>query len=318
MVIMNSRSWQNIVCCLSLHRKVALLMGILPLHLKGLTWALLSLALLAVSHARAENSEEQVYQEIEIVAEILETSLKQNARNTSLEFALQSSHFLPNQGALFLVKRGNKNPKRKSEWTSSYVAVRPSSIKSQHTYTLILYTRKQEYLKTVEQIGNLYKQLRALKKDKSLLKQGLDKQILEQDSTPNKVQEVVATPLELNNQIAQLNETIKQNEDELQRLQNLRNEIIAEQLVLDEQQQALSVKVVSSTVADMLCVYGAGLKSLSDDKYVSFVLTDFRLSSVHTLPMQGNSVFVFNKADILSCVANKITSVQLMDRAEIH
>ncbi|MFY8352129.1 hypothetical protein AAEU29_16430 [Pseudoalteromonas sp. SSM20] len=84
-----------------------------------------------------------------------------------------------------------------------------------------------------------------------------------------------------------------------------------------EKQQKLAevrkqnIRVVSNTLAQTLCDYGAGLKGLNKNQYVNFIIDN----------ATGNKedlVFVFNKAQINKCVVGDMDAKKLLASAQSY
>lgn len=72
-----------------------------------------------------------------------------------------------------------------------------------------------------------------------------------------------------------------------------------------------NIRVVSNTLAQTLCDYGAGLKGLNKNQYVNFIIDN----------ATGNKedlVFVFNKAQINKCVVGDMDAKKLLASAKSY
>lgn len=73
-----------------------------------------------------------------------------------------------------------------------------------------------------------------------------------------------------------------------------------------------------ATIADTLCDYGSGLKSLSDSEKVNFVLKDFMRDEKRRSDKDVDKVYVFSLRDVKQCVQEKISRNELLTRAQTY
>lgn len=70
-----------------------------------------------------------------------------------------------------------------------------------------------------------------------------------------------------------------------------------------------------SSVGDLLCKYGAGIKALPDNENVSFVLSKF--GSIDSRAKQ-DKIYVFKHEDIQDCVRDKIDANKLLSQSDTY
>lgn len=73
-----------------------------------------------------------------------------------------------------------------------------------------------------------------------------------------------------------------------------------------------------STIAETLCDYGSGLKSLPDNEKVNFILKDFAKGKNQRSREEMDKVYVFNLKDVRDCVLEKITPNDLLLKTETY
>lgn len=73
-----------------------------------------------------------------------------------------------------------------------------------------------------------------------------------------------------------------------------------------------------ATIADTLCDYGSGLKSLSDSEKVNFVLKDFMRDDKRRSDKDMDKVYVFSLKDVKQCVQENISPNELLTRAQTY
>ncbi|WP_372767518.1 hypothetical protein [Pseudoalteromonas sp.] len=116
----------------------------------------------------------------------------------------------------------------------------------------------------------------------------------------------------LEKEIAKLEAKIEKLEKEKAEVRDKRDEAKGKikSTAREKQQQAAEarkqkVRVVSNTLAQTLCDYGAGLKSLNKNQYVNFIIDN----------VTGNNedlVLIFNKTQINKCVLGEIDAKALL------
>lgn len=73
-------------------------------------------------------------------------------------------------------------------------------------------------------------------------------------------------------------------------------------------QKAQLLTQVSSVLSQTLCDYGAGIKSLSGDEYINFVVE-------RAGEERKDKIFIFQKKDVEQCVKGKISAEKLLTKA---
>lgn len=127
----------------------------------------------------------------------------------------------------------------------------------------------------------------------------------------------------------ELEQEIKELNKEQEKLNTKRQEIdkYASEIEKEQQKQAQATKEArekqyraflarfEENVADVLCKYGAGVKSMPDDEHVSFVLNGFGEEKGRD---RQDKIYVFKNKDIKSCVAEKIDTNKLLSNAQTY
>ncbi|WP_416305456.1 hypothetical protein [Neptunicella sp. SCSIO 80796] len=127
----------------------------------------------------------------------------------------------------------------------------------------------------------------------------------------------------------ELEQEIKELDKEQKQLETKRQEIdkYATEIEKEQQKQVKATKEAQEkyykaflarfeeNVADVLCKYGAGVKSMPDDEHVSFVLNGF---GEGTSRSRQDKIYVFKNKDIKSCVAEKIDTNKLLANAQTY
>ncbi|WP_302722844.1 hypothetical protein [Gilvimarinus gilvus] len=107
---------------------------------------------------------------------------------------------------------------------------------------------------------------------------------------------------------------MEQAEREFQKAQKQQNSQMQQRNQQVQLRMQSFVKAFEGEVAYTLCRFGAALKSLPDDQYISFVLKGMGAEVAHTEP-RDNLVYVFRKEDVLKCVIGQLNEESLLEGA---
>ena len=97
-----------------------------------------------------------------------------------------------------------------------------------------------------------------------------------------------------------------------------RNEEIAKRKAAKQQIYKASLSKFEDTIGDMLCRYGAGLRSLADNENVTFLLSDFVEADNDSVIRSHDKVYVFKHQDIQACVTGKTNKDKLLSAATTY
>ena len=86
----------------------------------------------------------------------------------------------------------------------------------------------------------------------------------------------------------------------------------AEQAKIAAEKQKELIAVISVNFANTLCDYGASLRELKDNEFVSLQLSNSRGRD------QQDIYWVFKKSDINQCVTGKLTAESLLKKADYY
>lgn len=92
----------------------------------------------------------------------------------------------------------------------------------------------------------------------------------------------------------------------------------AKQQAAKEKQQKRFLASFEGTIADSLCRYGAGLKSLPNNEKINFVLKGIGAVKDNRRNVKQDRVYVFNNKDVKDCVTGKLDGNKLLTRANVY
>lgn len=120
---------------------------------------------------------------------------------------------------------------------------------------------------------------------------------------------------ELNKRSSALQQNLKELESKKEQVRQARKESkealkakSKERVKAQTEQKAQLITQVSDVLSQTLCDYGAGIKSLSPNEYVNFVIE-------RAGDERKDKIFIFQKKDVEQCVKGKLTAAKLLAKA---
>lgn len=131
---------------------------------------------------------------------------------------------------------------------------------------------------------------------------------------------------------AKIEKEVKEIKKELEKIESRKAEYEKLALELEEEEKTRKSKEqeaklrqvksflanFESTIAETLCDYGSGLKSLPDNEKVNFILKDFAKGKNQKSRDEMDKVYVFNLKDVRDCVLEKITPNDLLLKTQTY
>jgi vacuolar-type H+-ATPase subunit I/STV1 len=123
---------------------------------------------------------------------------------------------------------------------------------------------------------------------------------------------------ELNKEVLKLESKSKELEKYRDGIEAQRNQEVAKRKAAKQQLYKASLSLFEDTIGDMLCRYGAGLRSLADNENVTFLLSDFVEADNDSVIRSHDKVYVFKHQDIQACVTGKTNKDKLLGTATTY
>ena len=130
---------------------------------------------------------------------------------------------------------------------------------------------------------------------------------------------------DIERQVAKLNQDVIDLEAKANSLEKFRHELHAERNQEMAKRQAVKKKLYKEslasfedTIGDVLCRYGAGLRSLPNDENITFLLSDFIDADNDSDINSHDKVYVFTHQDVKACVTGKIDKSKLLMAAQSY
>jgi hypothetical protein len=303
----------------------------------------LAFSSLAISPVQAKNNEtdiKEVRNEVGIMLNILQASLKQQRSDKKIRFRAESVFYLADQGVVFKIDSGRHGGNFFGFDLGGLISQipqppeppePPENHKSSRFEINIDENEIERMVMNFVEHGdryddNLSDKMRELSEEKRQL--GWEKRESERtrrDLEFEKRNADTERRKEIEKRLNGLNKGVAKLEAKTKELERFRNELDAERsqevAVRQAAKQKLykeSLSLFEDTIGDMLCRYGAGLQSLSDQENVTFLLSDFVDADDDSVIDSHDKVYVFKHKDIQACVTGKSNKDKLLLAAKTY
>ncbi|WP_088329736.1 hypothetical protein [Lacimicrobium sp. SS2-24] len=293
-------------------------------------------ALLAVP-ASASGKYQELHQELQIMQSILQTALEQNRQSESLKVRELDATYLQGHGVVFEMQAGSANRLLRfnfGELIDDLVPHAPAapvppgaeefeirfdfdedSIEENINHAME--QAREVWQRVEEQSQHLRSQVRELAWEMRESERELtDLKFEKRHADEERLAEIEQESEELRKRLREL----KQQQEELsasaKKVEQEKREQLERKREAREQQYKRFLAQFEDTLADTLCKYGSGLKSLPRDEQVSVILKDFvqQQDSKH----RQDKIYIFSQKDISDCVAGKMEKDKLLSKVNTY
>ena len=297
---------------------------------------------LAISPLQAKSNEtniKEVRNEVGIMLNILQATLKQNNSDKNIRFRAESVFYLADQGVVFEIDSGRHGGNFFGFDLSGLngligsIPRAPSTFISSSNHIEIDIDEndvERMVMKLVEQ-GEIYDdelsdKMRDLSEEQRELgwekreydRTRRDLEFEKRNADTQRRKEIEKRQSELDKEVAKLESKTKELETFRSDLEAERNQEVAKRQAVKQKLYKESLSLFEDTIGDMLCRYGAGLRSLSDDENVTFLLSDFVDADNDSVIGSHDKVYVFKHKDIKACVTGKSNKDKLLTAAKTY
>lgn len=328
---------------LSLLRRVpATLMNeevIMKLSIKKTLLTLAFSGLVASPLQAKDTNIKEVRNEVGIMLNILEASLKQQSSNNKIRFRAESVFYLAEQGVVFEIDSGRRGGNffgfdlsSLNGLIGSIPAAPPApSVKGNRIEINIDENEIERMVMNIVEHGDhfdddLHEKMRDLSEDQREL--GWEKREYERDrrdlefekrnADSERRKEIDKRLAKLNSEVAKLEAKSQELESYKAKIEAERNEELAKRQAVKQKLYNESLALFEDTVGDMLCRYGAGLRSLSEDENITFLLSDFVEADNDSVINTHDKVYVFKHKNVKACVTGKSDKDELLTSAKTY
>jgi hypothetical protein len=310
------------------------------LYVKNSILALaLSSVVIAPLQAKPSTSHlKEIRNEAGIMLNILKTSLKQNAQE-NIKFRADSVSYLATQGVVFEIDSGRRNRDffgfdLQGLMKSLPVAPNAPASSSAGKTNFEININEPGIQRVIEGIfehgddfeddardkmRDLSEQQRELaweKREHERSRRDLDFAKRNAEGDRRK---------EIEKRVQKLNLDIETLEAKRQSLDVYKDELKAEQdkkmairAAAKKQLYSQSLALFEETIGEMLCRYGAGIRSLPEDENITFVLSEFVEADSDDVMDSHDKVYVFKHKDVKACVTGKSNKDKLLIAATTY
>jgi vacuolar-type H+-ATPase subunit I/STV1 len=307
--------------------KLSIKKALLGLTLAGIT--------LTQVQAQAPSNVKEVRNELGIMLNILQASLRQN-NNKNIRFKAESVTYLVNQGVVFDIdsnNRGNVFSFDLGNMLSNIVVppVPPVNGNARHIEIEFDEEGIEETIRQAFEHDNDYaEEARDKMRELSERQRDLSWQQREYDRSRRDLEFEKRSAEgdrrnDIDKELSELAKELITVEAKRAELEKYTAQLAQEQAKLAQERDAAkkqlysqSLAVFEETIGNMLCRYGAGLKSLPENENISFVLSDFAEAEKDSVLRSHDKVYVFKYKDVKSCVIGKSNKEQLLAAATTY
>ncbi|MBL4631067.1 MAG: hypothetical protein JKY14_07880 [Paraglaciecola sp.] len=319
-----------------------------------MAFALTSIVFSSLKVQGSETDIKEVRNEAGIMLNILQASLKQRISNKNIRFRAESVFYLANQGLVFEIESGRRGGNffgfdlaglinNIPVAPTAPIAIHSSQSTDGNRFEMSIGEREMEVVnfidegevealvKSIMRHGGHYDddlndKIRELSEEQRELgweirehdRANRDLEFEKRNADSSRRKEIEKRLKELNKKVLKLKIKSKELKKYRSDLQTERNQKVAKIQVAKQQLYKKSLALFEDTIGDMLCRYGAGLRSLSDEENLTFLLPDFVEADHDSVKGSYDKVYVFNHKDIQACVTGKSSKDILLTAAKTY
>ncbi|MEP1447528.1 MAG: hypothetical protein ABJK37_15595 [Paraglaciecola sp.] len=303
---------------------------------------LLAMALgsFAISPLQAKTDEtniKEVRNEVGIMLNILQATLKQQSSDKNIRFRAEAVFYLADQGVVFEIDSGRHGGNFFGFDLNGLVNSIPKAPVAPNANRFEINIDEDEIEKMVmkfvehgddyddyddelsDKMRDLNEEQRELGWERREFDRTLrDLEFEKRNADTQRRKEIQNRQKALHDQVARLEIKTKELEKFRSELETERNQALAKRQAVKQQLYKESLSLFEDTIGNMLCRYGAGLRSLSDNENVTFLLSDFVDADNDSVIGSHDKVYVFKHKDIQACVTGKLSKDKLLSAANTY
>lgn len=317
----------------------------------------LGLAALLSFSANADDHLEKLHKDTLIMQNIMTTSLKQDARKGGIRFRKIETGYLVGQGLVFDVYTSSSGSMHfnfdfsdmihgieqltesfeiiETDGSSNVVVVPDAppapDVPGGFSFSFDFNEEAEEYAEHAREYARemhrhnreRYRELREKERDLNWEKREYERNIRDLEFEMRHADD--DRKAELKKELADVRKSLEGMEAKREEFEKLAQKLEDEEKARKNKEQEAKLLQVKrfladfeATIAETLCDYGSGLKSLPDTEKVNFVLKDFARGEKHRSKEKLDKVYVFNLSDVRQCVREKLTANELLMKTETY
>jgi hypothetical protein len=294
---------------------------------------------LAISPLQARSNEtniKEVRNEAGIMFNILQASLKQQSSDKNMRFRAEAVFYLADQGVVFEIDSGRHggnffgfdlnglinnipNAPTAPNANGSRIEINIDENEIERMVMSIVEHGDDYDDDLSDKMRDLSEEQRELgweKREYARTRRDLEFEKRNADSQRRKA--IEKRQSELDKEVAKLEAKTKEIKKFRSDLEAERNQEVAKRQAVKQKLYKESLSLFEDTIGDMLCRYGAGLRSLSENENVTFLLSDFVDADNDSVIGSHDKVYVFKHKDIQACVTGKSNKDKLLTAAKTY
>ncbi|MFT4938368.1 MAG: hypothetical protein ACI88A_001395 [Paraglaciecola sp.] len=300
-----------------------------------------AITLMSINTLQAATNLAELSDELEIMTNILHTSLKQNSPNKGIRLRSVNVTYLAEQGVLFEINTTGAGggfdfnfdgmfdgftlpsapvaPVPPVRMSGGRVQIDMDEEELEHFVEDALERAQDQLQESREQLRELAEQQREIaweqrdydrkRRDLEFEKRNADAD--DRKKIDSKLSKLAAETKLLDAKRVEVERYGKKLEAEQQQQAEQR-------LAAKKQQYSEFLAGFENSIANVLCRYGAGVKALSENENISFVLSDFGSMEAEGHKSKQDKIYVFKYKDVQACVRDKMTQQKLLAGANTY
>lgn len=310
--------------------KLIIRRSVIALTMAGLT--------MTTVHAQAPANVKEIRNELGIMLNILQASLRQNS-SKNLRLRAESVTYLADQGVVFNIDANNHNrfsgidlskilsnvfipsvppvpPVAAPGNGNNHIQIDIDGEGIENTIRAALDMDEDFVDESSDKMRELNERQRDLSwEQREYERNSRDLEFEKRNSESERRQEIEKEMAELATKLKKIEGKRAELEEYSKQLAKEQSQFIAEREAAKKVLYQQTLAIFEETAGSMLCSYGAGLKSLPDDENISFVLNEFVEAEKDSVLRNHDKVYVFKYKDVKACVMGKNNKEQLLANA---
>ena len=276
-------------------------------------------------NAAAKTDTAQLTKDLKIMSNILHTALKDNTSRDGIRYRSLEYKYLADQGVVFSLEsnmagRGLRIPAPPMPVAPAIpnIIINGDEVLDSDEFADLYSDAMEQAREALEQVREHMSELRDDQREINWELRDYERRKRDLEFESRHADKERST--EIKKELAQLDKELAELKRKQAEVEQRSAQIAKEQAKKAEEQQAEWQKQYKaymgqfeSTVTDVLCTYGAGLKSMDSAEHISFVLNN--LGDVGSKNNQ-DLIYVFKNADVMACVGGKIKPQDLLSKSQ--
>ncbi|GGD66076.1 hypothetical protein [Lacimicrobium alkaliphilum] len=298
----------------------------------------LALSALVAGSAGAATDMQELHKELEIMQSIMQTALEQNSKDEKLKVRDLDATYLDGYGVVFEIAAAGGNRIFRFNFGELFEGLAPNppmppspggengdfeinlDFDEQTIEENIEYAMEQAsevWQQVAEKTQRLKSEVRELAWEMRENERRLtDLRFEKRHADEQRLKEIEQQSAELRKELRELEQKKEKLTASAEKMEQEKRQQIALKRQARQQQYKSFLARFEDTLADTLCKYGSGLKSLPEDESVSVVLKDFVQQDERG--DRQDKIYIFRQQDITACVTGRLDKDTLLGKVNTY